>query len=103
MRSIAMNVCLSVHSHISNTTPLNFIFPARYLWPMLSPPNSNAIYYHTSGFGNDVMFAHNLLDESNANMAYSQIDSPGAAMGAKCDVYDHPVRTLQKSFKSIKI
>jgi len=42
----------------------------------------------TSGFVDEVMFAHNQPGKGDADGAYTQSDSPRAALGAKSDVCD---------------
>ena len=63
---VCLCVCLSAHDHIFETTRPIFTkyFFACYLWPWLGPPLRRSDALCTSGFMDDVIFAHKprLLD-----------------------------------------
>ena len=51
----------------------------------------------TSGFVDDVMFAHNRSGNGDANRAYAKVTHQGAAPGAKSGVYDCLVQLATRS------
>jgi len=91
--SVCMFVCLSIclSARISQTphdqTLRNFLYTSTVTvaW---SSSDKHCDMLCTSGFVDDIMFAHSRPSKGGASRAYIQSDSPGGCTGAKSDVYD---------------
>jgi len=76
-------VCMSVRLHNSKTHTSNFtkfsVLVSRGCGSVLLWQQCNMLC--TSGFVDDVMFAHNRPGNGDANRAYTQSDSPAGSTG----------------------
>jgi len=87
---LCLSVCSSLRSRVSKMACPNF---AKFFAHVTCGRGSVLFWRQCntlciSGLVDDVTFFHNRRDKCDANRAYTQNGSSGAAREAKCDVYD---------------